>query len=106
MIGGRLRHRVTIQEETDTEDEQGGYTSAWSTLCKLWAQIEPLTASEQFYRGGLQAGVTHRVTLRYRDDIGPTNRVVFNSRTFNIRGVRNIDERNTDLELLCEEVVS
>ena len=100
MIAGELRHRVTVQEETDTVDGQGGYTSAWSTFCKVWARIEPLSATEQFYRGGIQPGVTHRVTLRHRSDIGPTNRILYGTRTFNILGVRNIDERDVGLELL------
>ena len=43
--------------------------------------------------------------MRWRSDLAITSdmRLLYNSRTFNIRAVMNVDERNQYAELLVEE---
>lgn len=54
----------------------------------------------------LGASETHKVTIRYRSGVTTQMRVAFGSRTLNINGIINRDERNVELTLMCEEVVN
>lgn len=107
MFSSRLRHRVTLQEETRTSDGQGGYVRSWSDLCGLWAEITPIYSTdkqrESVVGEQLQDMVTHKITLRYRAGITARQRIVFNGRALYIRSVINRDEANIKLELLVEE---
>lgn len=99
----RLRHRLMLQEEVMTPDEGGGYIRSWDDVANIWAEIVPLNGRERLFAGKLQAEVTHRVTIRYTNNISTSNRLIFESRVFNIRAVMNSMEIKDVLELLVEE---
>ncbi len=48
---GELKHRITIQQNQKVNDGQGGFSSNWVELGKLWAKAETSTPRERFYRG-------------------------------------------------------
>ena len=54
----------------------------------------------------LEASVSHRFTMRYRNDITAKNRLKFGTRVFNIRAVINVKERNKWLEIDADEGVA
>lgn len=104
MRAGQLRHRGTIQSEQRTEDGYGGFNPpTWADVCTDWMSIEPLSGQEAVAARQLQDTVTHKIAMRYRSGITPAMRVKFGSRLFNIREVRNLDERNVRIEMRCEE---
>jgi SPP1 family predicted phage head-tail adaptor len=106
---GKLRHRITIQEESRAADSGGGYTNTWTNLATdptVWAAIEPLRGREFLQARQLHDAVTHRVTIRHRSDVTAGMRLLRGSRAFNIRSVIDKDERGRWLELMCEEGVA
>ncbi len=107
MRAGRIRHRVTIQSESQTADGAGGYGLAWTDLATTWAAVEPLNGRERLQADQVQDETTHQITMRYRSDVVPIGkyRVLFGTRTFNVTSVINPDERNISLTLLVEEGV-
>lgn len=100
---GELRHRVTIQAEDRQDDGQGGYTPMWRDVETVLASIQPISGNEALVARQLQDTVTHKVVMRYRPGITAAMRLKFGTRLFNIREVRNYDERNRRLELRCVE---
>ena len=102
MIGG-FRHRVKIQEESKTADSGGGYVLAWSDVATIWADVQPASGREVFHAQQLQKNVTHRITTRYRTDVSTANRLLWGSRSFNIRAVLTVSERNRYTLILAEE---
>ncbi len=106
MRSGVLRKRVTLQAESRTDDGAGGYALSWTDVATVWAEIAPLGGREAFAAHRLEARVTHRVRLRYREGITADMRLVMGSRVFNIRAVLNEGERNRWLDLLAEEGVA
>ena len=111
----RLRHRLVLQQEVRTPDESGGFTREWQDVAALWAEVIPLGGSESrqnmaskefFMAGQLQAQVSHRVLLRYRDGVTTAMRLVFGERVFNIRSVISPHEGREQLELLVQEGVA
>jgi len=107
MRAGRLRHRITLQKPAGTRDAVGERTTTWSNVVSSWpAAIEPLRVQELVGISQFQSRITHRIMLRYSTEIESIDhswRVLFGLRVFVIEGVRNIDERNRELELLCSE---
>lgn len=103
---GDLRHRVTLQQETRVEDGYGGFTVTWADVATVWAGIQPISGNEALVARQLQDSITHKVVMRYRAGVVAAMRLKFGTRVFNIREVRNFDERNWKLELRCEEGVA
>jgi len=103
---GRLRHRLTLEQEMPSADGGGGYALAWTTVATLWAAIEPIAGREQLQAMQLASPVTHRVIIRHRPGVGAGMRARLGSRLFNIRAVIDRDERRRYLDLLCEEGVA
>lgn len=103
---GHLRHKVELQSPSHATDAGGGAVKTWTTLAHLWAKITPVSNNESVRQGKVQESITHNVTVRFRSDIGTNYRLLYESRAFNIRGIRNIDERDRFLLLICEEGVA
>ncbi|MDD3371564.1 MAG: phage head closure protein [Alphaproteobacteria bacterium] len=108
MKTGKLRKRIAVQAEQRTDDGAGGYALAWTTLATVWANVEPLRGNENYTHGRLEGRVTHRITLRWRDDLPVTTdmRLLMDSRVFNVRAVLNEGERNRWTVILAEEGVA
>jgi SPP1 family predicted phage head-tail adaptor len=103
---GALRHRVTFQTLTRTPDGQGGYTSSWadmSTNPTVWGEVVPKSTPERFFSQAIQYQRTHQVTIRYRSDLTQEMRMLFDSRIFQIKGIRKPDERRFFLIIDLEE---
>lgn len=90
-----LKHRITFQQLTNTPDGQGGFTEAWANIAsvpEVWAKVEPVSASERFFSQQIQPLVTHKVTIRWRNDLNASMRISHEGRIFQIHGIRSLDE--------------
>ncbi len=103
MIIGELRHRLALQSATDSTDSYGQPTRSWATYATVWGKVLPVTAGESQLANQQQADITHRITIRHRADVTAEHRILFGSRTLNIRGVRDLEERGITLEIDAEE---
>ena len=101
----KLRHFVTIQEATETANSYGEIERTWATFKKRWANIRPLSGRERWAAQQVQANLSHEVLIRYTKDVTPKMRISYNSRTFEIGTVINVDERGAWMRLLCTEEV-
>lgn len=107
---GALRHRFVIEAERPAGDGGGGQgADPWAnpiTVATVWGTVMPLTGAETLRAAQLQARVTHRITIRWRDGILARNRIRLGGRVFNIRSIVNREERNRWLDILAEEGVA
>ena len=104
MRAGRLRHRVAIEQEGRAGDGGGGAAQSWTTFATISAAVVPLSGREAELAAQVGSVVSHRVEIRYRAGVTSKMRVKFGSRVLNIRAVLNIEERNRELHLMCEEL--
>ena len=102
---GQLRHRITLQSVSTTPDSSGDRVEAFATFATVWARVEPLTGREQFIAQQIQSETNYRVEIRYRAGVVATMRVLFGGRTFEVVSVLNVGERNSDLHLMCRELL-
>lgn len=103
MRSGKLRHKVIIQNVTETTDSMGGSTEVWSDTEGVWAQISPLSSREYFQQQQIQSQATHRVTIRHTTNVNHKSRLKFGARYLYVQSMRNIDEIGDKLELMCAE---
>jgi SPP1 family predicted phage head-tail adaptor len=100
---GRLSARLVLEEADGLSDGQGGVVEDWQMVASLWGRIEPLRAKAGETAGAATASVTHRITIRYRDDVRHAMRFVHRGRHLLIRTARDPDERRCYLVCECEE---
>lgn len=88
MRAGRLRHRVTIEQPTTTQDPNTGeQVPGWAAVATVWASVEPLSAREFIAAGAGQSSVSARVMMRYRSDVTAGMRLTYRGKVYNIKGV-------------------
>jgi len=115
MAIGAMRYKVQIQSATRAADSGGGAALTWTKVADVYADITPENSAESvFGRDNQMRDVTKlKVRIRYRKGVTTKNRLVqtyaqegvTTTRTFNITGVINVDNRFKYMELSCEEGV-
>ncbi|EPH3101441.1 phage head closure protein [Providencia stuartii] len=105
MQAGRLRHKVTFQQNKPIELPSGTYVDDWEDIATVRAEVKPISGRELLAADAEMAEVTVRVWLRYRADITPACRMVYRGLNYDIQSVIP-DVKFTRLELLCKQGVS
>lgn len=106
MNPGKLRHRITFQERTTTQDSYGQPLLTWTDVATVWGAVEPLNGRELMAAEAVQSEITHQVVIRYRPGITAKMRVLYGTRVFDIQNVLDENERHRMLTLLCLEGLS
>ena len=100
---GQLNARLMLEAPADLPDGQGGVSEGWTTVASLWGRVESLRAGPDEIAGAAIAPVSHRVTIRHREDVLHAMRFTYRGRALMIRGVRDPDETRRYLVCDCEE---
>ena len=106
MSVGKMRHRIILQTSARTSDDAGGATIAWSDFAEMWTYAKPAALRENFRDMKINEEKDYEFTIRYKSGFDASARIKFGNRYFNIRQVRNRDERNKYLDILAEEGVA
>jgi SPP1 family predicted phage head-tail adaptor len=105
MNPGELRHRITIQKLVNTQDTFGQPVEQWSDVVTVWASVNPIVGKEFFAAETVNSEVSHKIRIRYKQNITPDMRIKFKDRYFSIQSVIDYQERNIELQLMCKELV-
>lgn len=109
LRGGDLRHTITIQRYTATQDSLGALVVTWATLITARAMVEAVGAQGRLETTPKQdlATVTYRVRIRHRTDATPVpkDRVIYGSKTLNIESVTDPTGRRREYVLMCTEIL-
>lgn len=103
LFPGALRHQIVVQREQNTSDSAGGNSLAWVDYATIRANIKPVSGSERLHSMRLQANISHRIFIRYRDDLRTDDRIVYKNRPMQIRAIINLEEMNRWIEIYAEE---
>lgn len=111
MQAGRLNHRVTFQQPTNSVDDYGQpVPGSFDDVATVWAAIRPTGSSERVAAAQMESGQTHVITVRHAASIAAATgawRIVYGSRTFGVVGLpRNPDEAGRWLVFDCVEKVN
>lgn len=99
----KLDRRITLQRFTATQDPGSGENvETWSDLATVWAAYKPVSDGEKMQAGEVSATLSARFTIRYDSawaDLSALDRVMFEGRTFDIFGTKEVDGRRQFLEI-------
>jgi SPP1 family predicted phage head-tail adaptor len=104
-IAGRLRHTITIQQTTQTQSTSGAVSDSWGTFATVRAEIRPLSGREYLESNQVNAEEITRFTIRYLADITTKMRILWGTRTYDIRSIMNISQVDKLMELRVVEDV-
>lgn len=102
MNAGRLDRKVELHRPTSTADTFGQKVETYTKEADVWAMKKDVAATEGIEGEQVVARVRTEWTIRYRSDIRPTWRVVYDSKTYTIDGILEIGRRE-GLRLLTEQ---
>ena len=83
---GRLDRRITIQRATTAADGYGTPVETWADVATVWAHVSyPLTGSGETQYDAVHLATTNVVfTIRHRDGLLHTDRIVYNGHNHDI----------------------
>lgn len=101
MRSGQLRHVVTIEAQTKSQDSTGSIVATWSDFDQVRAAIEPISGREFFSASQIQSSVTTRIRIRHLAGVTPKMRVVHESDTYDIEAVLSDPTGAREMHLMC-----
>lgn len=109
----KYRNVIQFEEHKRVQNDEGYLIDEWvdSDLGTTYAQIRNIRGNEFILAGANQVKVSARINIRYRKDVedryyekGEKLRLRFGERIFDIVYINNLEERNTELEIIVNEV--
>jgi SPP1 family predicted phage head-tail adaptor len=84
----KLRHRVRIEQQTQTQDPNtGAMVTAWVLYAERWADYTPQSVREFIAASSTQSEVRGRFIFRHDDGIVSEMRVIHRGKQYAILGV-------------------
>jgi len=102
---GKLNRRLVLEAPVETGDGAGGVTRSYNAVATLWAQVTPVSAQEEIEAARLGARITHRIGLRFSNDVTTRHRFREAGAVYRIVSLRDRDGRKRFLEIAAEERV-
>lgn len=104
MIGD-LRHEISLERRSLIDDGAGGLTETWSSYASVWGHVESNSDAEQFRSEQTQFKRGFRIRIRFRDDILPDDRIVYDDVVLNILSIADPKGLKRWTMLTCREDV-
>lgn len=103
MKVGRLRHRIEIQKLFKKKNAVGELSPCWETTVTRWGSIDPLRGDELVAAAKIEARTSHKIVMRWTDELTSTVRFRFEGRIFNPVEIRNFREVDHFAEIIAFE---
>lgn len=100
---GLMNRRLVLEAPVEDADGAGGVTRSFEAVATMWAAVAPVSAAREIEAARLGARVTHRLHLRFADDITTRHRFRDGQRIYRIVTLRDRDGRRRFLEIEAEE---
>jgi SPP1 family predicted phage head-tail adaptor len=100
---GSLNKRLSLEEETGTQNTLGEVVPVWVAIKELWGSIEPIRGRELLASDTRFAEVDTRIRVHFDEAIQSDMRLTRDGKIYTILYTINPREMNRELELLCTE---
>lgn len=100
---GRLVRRLILERPEDVPDATGGLVRTWVEVGQVWAAVTPVGGGEAAAADQGGQRLSHRILLRWRDDVTAEMRFRSAARTFSVLTVVDPDDRRRVLDCLTLE---
>jgi SPP1 family predicted phage head-tail adaptor len=106
MKAGDLKHKITLQTCTPTNNSNLEAIPTYSNFATVWAAIESISGKEYWESKTVTAETVVRIRIRYIPGVLPTMRIVYGSRIFHIDAILHLHEQKREIHLMCREVLA
>lgn len=103
---GKLNRRVQILQLCKERDAYGGEIGEWREVARVWAEIIPVSGSEQMFAQQVTAEAVVRITIRYLPWLTVLHRIKYGDKQYEIIGTIDTDTAHKATVLNCKELVS
>lgn len=100
-----LNRRVTIQQQSSTQDASGQVVDSWSDVDEVWTTKAHAASREFFAAQKVNAEITDLFTIRYRSGVTTKMRLLYDSKYYDILGADDPTGKRRELQLLCKLVM-
>lgn len=111
LKAGTLRHRVSIQEKVNTQDQETGeIIQVWVTIAGMESvpvAIQSLSVRELTAAQAVQSELSVKIIMRYRAGLNASMRIIHKDKVYNPAGF--LTDNKTGMEYLvalCSEGVN
>lgn len=101
---GRYRHRIELQQNTPTQADDGSRVDDWRTVATVWGELLETRGREYLAAQEAHSELNAKIRIRYRSDVRPEWRAIFQGRIFDIQHVADLQGRRRELELFIAEI--
>lgn len=107
MEAGKLRHKITIQQEipSSTPDTYGQHPVTWTDVITVRASVVPNKGREYYAAIAAQSDVEIVFGMRYVSLVKNNMRVLYNNEQYEILSAVNVEERNRELIIYAKKVI-
>ena len=104
MKPGKMRYRITIEQNCGNQDEYGNITNEWIDVCTVWADIVPLSGREYLAAEQNMSETQFKIYIRYREGVTAKMRVLEGNHVYELLSVLG-NRRSGMLTLMAKEVL-
>lgn len=100
---GTLTDRVQLKSRQSIAEDGGGHARLYVSLGNAWARVRSLTGRQASNADGRAVAISHSVVIRFRNDVGPGDRVVYRGRNLDVVSAADLNGRRAYLACTCSE---
>jgi SPP1 family predicted phage head-tail adaptor len=105
MRAGSLRYKVSLQQPSEVQDDEGQPIPSWPEVAALWANIRYLSGAEAIRAGAVASTSRVSIQIRKRAGVLPTMRIVdAQGVVYRIEGVLPDMQHRDRINIVCEVV--
>ncbi len=95
----KYNKRITIQKQTQTPNDIGGWSNTWADLYDSWANVVPIKGQKKLEYAKLEYNETYEVEMRRRlVNADGDCRVLYRSNPFAILAI-SVDDDRVNLDI-------
>ncbi len=100
---GSLTDRVQLRRRQSLVEDGGGHERIFVPVSSVWARVRSLSGRQGTNSDGRTVAISHSVVLRFRDDVGPGDRIVYRGRNLDVVSAADLNGRRAYLSCACSE---
>lgn len=100
----QLRHKVNLYSESQaTPNAMGEVLSGETLVDAVWADVEPLSATEAYRAQRLGQKQTHKFIIRWRAGVGTGDTIKWRGAAYRVETVHDPDQRREWLHIMASD---
>ena len=102
MRAGLLRHRIVIEQTTESRDSSGSVVNTWTQFATVSSTYEPQSGKEGVTEDHTQATQAVKFRIRYLAGVAPKMRITFGGNIFDILSAVDYLGMRTETHIMCQ----